>query len=93
MLLGSEVESAQAFFEKAAIDVFETFKFFALGLAALLVGCVEKFKELIELVATYRPLCSFLKVLKEVVALENSAIVGKKRKSRRVMKSLSSCSS
>ena len=51
MLLGSEVESAQAFFEKTAVDVFETFKFFALGLAALLVGCVEKFKELIELVA------------------------------------------
>ena len=51
VLLVGEVESAQAFFEKAAVDVFETFKFFALGLAALLVGRIEKFKELIELVA------------------------------------------
>ena len=53
MLLVGEVESAQAFFEKAAVDVFETFKSFALGLAALLVGCVEKFKELIELVSEH----------------------------------------
>lgn len=51
MLLGGEVEGAQAFFKQAAVDVFETFKFFALGLAALLVGCVEEFKELVELVA------------------------------------------
>ena len=74
VLLVGEVESAQAFFEKAAVDVFETFKFFALGLAALLVGCVEEFKELVELVAErIGLLCSFLK------SLERDSCAGKRR--------------